>query len=694
MLNQAASMALAPMLPWAVLAPLFAAAGFAVAYAFLRRARGAVWRLLAVLALAMILLDPSLVEEQREPIDDVAVVVVDRSPSQDLGDRAGRTDRALADLTAALEAEEGLEVRIVEAGGAIDETELIDALDRATADVPRRRLAGAVLITDGQVHDVPARLDGLADGGPVHTLLTGLRDEADRRIVVVNAPAFGLVGREVVVTVRVDDLPEGPGAGPALAELTVTRDGTETTVFDIPVGVDHDLAVPIDHGGSTVLEFEVEAGPRELTLANNAAAVAVNGVRDRLRVLLVSGEPHQGERTWRNILKSDPSVDLVHFTILRPPEKQDGTPIDELSLIAFPIRELFELRLDEFDLVIFDRYRRRGVLPNIYFANIARYVEEGGALLEASGPSFAEMVSVYRTPLGDILPGEPTGRVVERGYHPGLTDLGRRHPVTAALIDAAGPPGEVPSWGRWFRQIDVVPSAGSVLMNGVENRPLLILDRVGEGRVAQLTSDHMWLWARGFEGGGPQGELLRRLAHWLMKEPELEENDLRAAVEGTRIDIERRALDGAPRSVEVETPSGESVTVDLTSAPDRPGRWTGSIVADEPGIFRITDGDLTTLAVVGTLNPRELTDMRTTAAVLDPVAEATGGAVHWLAEGGMPELRRVGPDRDAAGRDWIGLRANGDYVVTGVEEVPLLPAGLALLLGLGLLMAAWRREGR
>ena len=98
----------------------------------------------------------------------------------------------------------------------------------------------------------------------------------------------------------------------------------------------------------------------------------INGVRDRLRVLLVSGEPHAGERTWRNLLKSDASVDLVHFTILRPPEKQDGVPVDELSLIAFPTRELFIEKIEDFDLIIFDRYRRRGILPSLYLENIAQ----------------------------------------------------------------------------------------------------------------------------------------------------------------------------------------------------------------------------------------------------------------------------------------------------------------------------------
>ena len=299
----------------------------------------------------------------------------------------------------------------------------------------------------------------------------------------------------------------------------------------VPVGRDVTLSIPIDHGGPNVLEIEVEAGPQELTLANNRAAIVVNGVRDRLRVLLVSGEPHAGERVWRNILKSDPSVDLVHFTILRPPEKQDGTPIRELSLIAFPIRELFDVKLDEFDLIIFDRYSQRGIIPQAYIDNVVRYVRRGGALLEAAGPTFGTPMTLFRTPLGEILPTEPTGDVREQGFRPQLTALGRRHPVTADL-PGAGKPGEAPSWGRWFRQVEGRRHSGTAIMSGENGGPLLVLDRVGNGRIAQLLSDQMWLWARGFEGGGPQAELLRRLAYWLMKEPDLEENDLRAVDRG------------------------------------------------------------------------------------------------------------------------------------------------------------------
>jgi hypothetical protein len=697
-MNGGTAIEFSPLLPWLVLIPLFVLAALGVLVALIRRARGTAWRTLGLAALAVTLVNPSLVQEDRQPIKDVAVLVVDESPSQNIGERRARTERALIDLQERLARFPDLEVRVVRTsgaeggvGGAIEETRLFEVLDRAMADLPRRRMAGAVFITDGQVHDVPGDGKGLGDLGPIHTLLTGEHDEADRRLAVVKAPSFGLVGKPVTVTVRVEDM---PGNQSPDAVVNIRQDGGAPRPFRVPVGRDMPLEFTLDHGGQNVFEMEVASAPQELTLANNRAAVVINGVRDRLRVLLVSGEPHAGERTWRNLLKADPGVDLVHFTILRPPEKQDGTPIRELSLIAFPIRELFEIKLDEFDLIIFDRYRRRGVLPQLYLSNIASYVENGGALLEAGGASFATSMSLYRTPLGAVLPGEPTGEVIERPFKPTVTELGHRHPVTSGLpgdVPPGAPAGAEPGWGRWFRQVDVTPLQGSVVMEGVDSRPLMILNRVGEGRVAQIASDQLWLWSRGYEGGGPQAELLRRLAHWLMKEPELEENDLRAKVEGNRITIERRSLEPDPRSVELTSPSDAVRGVDLVE--DGNGLATASLLATEPGIYRIDDGERTALAVVGAVNPPELADVRTTGTPMEPAASASGGGIHWLADGEI-DVRRTRPDRDQTGRNWIGLRANGDYVVTGVTEASLLPAGLVVLVVVGALLAAWRREGR
>ncbi|MEA1650234.1 hypothetical protein UAJ10_14590 [Nitrospirillum sp. BR 11164] len=698
------SLSFEPLLPLWLLIVLGALSLIGLALMAWRRARGLTWRAVTLVALALLLLDPALVREDRHPLKDVAVVVVDTSASQGVGHRKERTDAALAALKAKLSQAPDLDLRVVEtgtstAGGKGEETRAIDALTQAVADVPRRRLAGAILLTDGQVHDVPEKPEGLADLGPVHTLLTGEHGEGDRRLVLVRGPSYGIVGKTVTATVRVEDLPAGKGADGAL--LTIRQDGQPDRQVPVPVGEDVPLTITVGHGGPNLLELSVNAGPAELSMANNRTAFIVNGVRDRLRVLLVSGEPHAGERTWRDLLKADPAVDLVHFTILRSQEKSDSTPIRELSLIQFPIRELFEVKLNDFDLVIFDRYRQRNVLPMGYLANIAEYVRNGGAFLEASGPAYATPLSLYRTPLGDILPGEPTGTVTEQPYTPTLTEAGRRHPVTAGLdgygeaAPAQGNQQKAP-WGRWFRQIDIVPRQGTVVMNGANNQPLVVLDRVGKGRVAQIASDHMWLWSRGFEGGGPAAELLRRLAHWLMKEPALEEDDLKAHVDGDHLVVERRSLKPDADPVEVRSPSDTVTSLPLADSPDGVAR--GSLAATEPGLWRVKDGDRTALAVVGALNPPELADMRTTSDRLAPLAKATGGGVFWLVDGsgadGLPDLRRVGPGQNAAGGAWLGLRANGDYTVTGVARVPLVPAWLALLVLAALLVLGWRREGR
>ncbi|MFQ5973593.1 MAG: hypothetical protein ACE5Q3_14795, partial [Alphaproteobacteria bacterium] len=694
-----------PLLPPEVLAALGVAAVLVMALGLFRRAPGLGWRAVAIVALLVALGSPSLVVEEREPLSDIAVVVVDETPSQEIGDRRQRTDDALETIRGRLDGREDIELRVVRVGSGGDATSptgppaegtrLFGALERALADVPRRRFAGAILITDGQVHDAPEAADKLDVGGPVHALITGNRESGDRRLTVVASPGFGIVGQEARLTVRIDDLPE---AGGGTARVSLRRNGADDgDSRTIPVGRDHTLSVPIDRGGASVFEISVEAGPQELTLANNKAVVTVNGVRDRLRVLLVSGRPHPGERTWRNLLKADPAVDLVHFTILRPPNKQDGTPVRELSLIAFPIRELFEIKLHEFDLIIFDNYQRLGVLPQFYLGNIADYVSGGGALLEAVGPGSASPFSLYRTPLAEVLPGEPTGNIFEEGFHADVTEKGRRHPVTAALPNAGDAQDRSPEWGRWFRHIEVVHRSGTVLMNGARERPLLILDRIDEGRVAQLMSDQIWLWARGYEGGGPHAELLRRLAHWLMKEPELEEDALHAEAHGTTLNVVRRSLAPDDRPVEVTFPSGRVESVVLEDLGD--GRASASLGVDEAGLYELTDGERTALTAVGSLNPVEFRDVAATERILEPVSTATGGGIVWLAEAGTPEVRRLARDRSMFGpaigisRPWIGLQKNGDFVVRGVSELPLLPGLAILIVALGSLLLAWRREG-
>lgn len=684
----------APLFPWATIALLGVPAAVLLAVAAVRGGRGVALRAAALAVLVLALINPRAVRENREPRPDVAVVVVDQSDSQAVGGRAAQREAALDAVRAALSRFDDLELRIVRTGGASADdaergTRLFAALAQTLAQIPRQRFAGAILITDGQVHDVPADPAALP-AGPLHVLLTGARGETDRRLVIEKAPSYGIVGKEVGVAYRIEDhdARQGTGVRREMARVSLRRDGVEMESVLVPVGKSERFSFVLEHAGPTVLELEVSPATDELSTLNNRAVVNINGVRDRLRVLLISGQPHAGERTWRNLLKSDPSVDLVHFTILRPPEKDDFTPLNELALIVFPVQELFEIKLKEFDLIVFDRYVLRDVVPPSYLRNIAKYLRHGGAILLAVGPEFAGVRSLFHSPLGAVMPAKPTGRVLERGFVPALTDVGRRHPVTAALVDGKA---DTPKWGRWFRQVEAGPGSGVVLMQGLDERPLLILDRVGKGRVAQLMSDHIWLWARGFEGGGPQAELLRRLAHWLMKEPDLEEEGLRGRIRDGRLVIERRSLSPRRPQVTVTAPSGATRTVELRAAGG--GLSKATVETGETGLYRLDDGTNTVLVASGAVNPVELSDLRATAERLAPVAKATGGGIAWIADG-VPDLRRTRPGRTTSGRGWMGFTRNGSYVVTGVTQVPLLPGFLVLVLVVGGMMAAWYREGR
>jgi hypothetical protein len=711
--TSAVSIAFDPLLPWSVLAVL-GGIGLILALLGLRaRARGMIWRLASVAVVLAALANPALIEEQRKPIADVALVVVDDSDSMGIGERRTQVQAARETLKRRLGQQEGLEVReVVLPPSAIQlgserpgGTRLIETMRSALVDVPPERLAGVVLLTDGQVHDVPAidsrggdakaGLPPELGGAPLHALIAGKKGERDRLIVLEQSPRFGVVGREVTTTFKVED----PAGGTAPVTLSVGGDVVRR--LDVPVGRSVELPITVGNPGANVVELEVGAGPSELTLDNNRALFTINGVRDRLRVLLISGEPYQGERAWRNLLKSDPAVDLIHFTILRTPQKDDFTPVRELSLIVFPQRELFEQKLKEFDLLIFDRYETGNLITRDYFRNIAEYVRGGGALLVSVGPVFATQRSLYRTPLGAVLPAAPLGDVLETPFKPKITDVGQRHPVTANLPQA-GEPGKEPQWGRWFRLVTARTERGNAVLSGADERPLIVLDRVGEGRVAQLTSDHLWLWNRGIDGGGPQPELVRRVAHWLMKEPDLEEEALRAKAVGGRIEITRRTLATSFPEVTMTAPApaqsaqqeGAGATRKLELREIAPGLGQAIVEVDKPGLYRFDDGTLKAVAAVGNPDPLEFTDVRATDAKLKPIVAAANGALMWLSDQADPDIRSVRPGRAAGGSDWLGLRRNEGYTVAGINQLPLLPGLLVALAFLMLVATAWWREGR
>jgi hypothetical protein len=688
------SIALSPFLPWPAIYAL-AVAALVVSVAMVwRGVRGAWLRALSMALLLLALCDPNLVQENRRPLKDIVALVVDRSESQEIGERPRQTDKARDEVEARLKALGDVDLRVVETSRDESETEgtkLFAALRGSLSDAPPGRVGGAILITDGDAHDIPQSAAALGFNAPLHVLITGHDGERQRRMELVEAPRYGIVGKDQVIEARVlDSADRGEPA-----KLTARRDGETIATIEAKVGERIDVKVPIDHPGPNVIELEVAPVEGELAADSNRAVVNIEGVRDKLRVLLVSGKPHPGERMWRNLLKSDPNVDLVHFTILRPPEKgADGTPINELSLIAFPVADLFGRRIKDFDLIIFDRYAQQSILPYVYLDNIANYVRDGGALLMAEGPEFSTPDGLFFSPLGAISPAEPSGDDVEAPYRAKVSDEGQRHPVTRGLNGVDANTGES-GWGRWFRLVGAKPTSGLTVMSGAGDKPLLVLSRVDKGRVALLLSDQMWLWARGYDGGGPYLDLLRRLAHWLMKEPDLEEEALRASAKGREVTVERQSVSDAVRDTYLVGPDGKKTKLELT--PYAPGLSRAHVIVSRFGLYRAEDGEHVALVNVGQENPLEMQDVVSSTEKLRPIAEATGGTVRRIAAASgdaiaVPRVVALNPSPSYGGGDYIGIKRTGSSELIGARSTSLASGFFGLAVLLGMVTLAWVKE--
>lgn len=688
--QNAMALAFNPILPVWVIVCLLTACAMLLAFSIYRNnKRGILARALCTILFVLALLSPSVVHEKRERLPSTVFIVADQSNSQTYGQRMPRTNNALKELKTQIENQEGLKAEVVNTPVSSTTSDLFMHLEKATENIPANQRSGAIFITDGQVHDIPNAINQ-NKFGPVYTLLSGEKNEKDRRLSILQAPAYGIVGQDVTITYRIDDINAEKPNKNALQDVTLTvrRNGHADITQTPRIGEERSVTIRIDHAGENIIDLEASPLTGEITQTNNRAPIIINGVRDRLRVLLVSGMPHAGGRTWRNILTSDPGVDLVHFTILRDQNKIDLTSPDEMSLIAFPFEELFEEKLYDFDLIIFDRYQLNNIMPPAYFENIAAYVAQGGGFLAVNGSEFAGPQSIYNTALAGILPAAPTGTIFPKEFKPQTSVTGQRHPVT----DGLGKTDQ--AWGPWLRQIETTTSSGGdVLMQGYKNAPLLILKHTGQGRVAQLTSDQIWLWSRGYKGGGPYAQLIRNTAHWLMKEPALDETRLDVRVDGDTLHLSRKSLQDDFVTVTVTPPDGEPETIRLQRK-ENTGDLVATYNASRQGIYTISDGTITQFAIKGQMNTPEQKDIITTAEKMQPINDATGGSIVWLSETPNPAIALLSKRQRYGDKDRIGLRNNQAYNVTGIEQKPLFPRWIYLLvLGLSVIFMWWN-EGR
>lgn len=684
-----------PYLPYLYYVLIGAMAAIAILFVFWRRMRDFLWRAVFLGLLALVLLNPIILNEIRQGLPDKLVIVVDGSASQTFGGRDKVAEEALGHIRTALARHKNIEPVVIHSGAAAESDEattLFTLLRNNMSSIPPSQVAGTVFITDGQVHDVPKELGALSRLGPFHVVLTGKKDEFDRKVTIVSAPKYGVLNETVAVRLKLEEFGRNtPGA----STLTIRQDGQTERVTALAPGQEQEFTFRISHSGQNIFEFIIPPEPGELSETNNTAAVIVNGIRDRLRVLLVSGSPHMGERSWRNLLKSDPAIDLVHFTILRPATAVDATPQSQLSLIVFPVEDLFRKKINDFDLIILDRFQNENlIMPSAYFGNIAEYIRKGGALLMAlstADRSWRMPAGMLIDPMLDrVLPVTSiTGQVTRFPFRPALTELGARHPVSADLVRQFR---EKP-WGEWFAQADIAHARGQALMTGIEGKPLVVVDKVGMGRVAVLSSDNFWIWAKGSGQDGPYTDLLRNVAHWLMKEPELEDDFIKAEARGNVITVSQRDLTPEAKQVLMTAPSGQQQLVAMSEK--APGWIRANVTARESGIYSFDNGVKKAFVVVGSAVNMEFSDVHTTEEKLLPITEKTQGAMIWFQENRDFDLRNVKPETHImGGNSWVGLKRNSAYTIDNVETLSLLPNALSLLIILaGILWAWWRESG-
>ena len=648
------------------------------------KASGNILRTILICIILICISNPIIVSENRENIPDTVAIILDLSPSQNIKNRKETAQKTYNLLKDKLKKFDNLDLRFKTINGK-NGTNIFEPLSEIVADIPSDRLAGAIVITDGQIQDSPKNIENYNFKAPINFLLSGEKNERDRRLIIESAPRFGIVGEEIEVKIMIEDI--SSKVPNALVSININNDTKKSKA--ITIGETVVLTLPLDRAGITSLNIEVEPGTEELTLQNNKSVIEINAIRERLKVMLVSGEPNMGLRSWRNLLNSDPSVDLVHFTILRPPNKQDLTPIGELSLIPFPTRELFQLNLKDFDLIIFDQYHLRGILPQYYLKNIVEYVVNGGALLDTAGPAYAGPYSLSQSPLQNILPTEPTGEVISEKFIPGITNEGLRHPVTANLKDN----NNQNDWGPWYRMVEGLTISGDVLLEGPENRPLLILNRIGQGRVAQILSDQSWVWSRSENNKGPQADLLRRLVHWLMKEPELEENELSAKVEKDTILITRNSLALNSKPVSLISPSNNKMEIYLDELGN--GKQIGKVLSPEQGIWKLSSGISSISIIVGNSNSSEYLDVRTTDLIIKPVVDKNMGSITWLnSQNNFPNINHIPRSQMKTESKNIQLIKNKKYFIKNLKQTSITPWYILLILSIVLIFLSWYRESR
>ena len=439
-----------PIIPIYLIIILILVFIFSTIHAIVKKIDGSFLRFFLLTLLLVLVIQPIIKIENRELEKDIITILIDKTASQKITNRIKDVDEVYNKLLSKIGKLEGIDIlkisvddqsirtsfgsikeinseqseeeKIIRNVEDLNSSKLISILKNHINKYPSKKISTIFMITDGQIHDLTVHSALEKIEIPIYYILAGDKKLNDIKLTLVSKPNFNYLDERTKIKFKVEDFLHNQD----LVELTVQNSFMPEIKKKIKVGIVNDIEFDLPKIGQNFFKLSVEKKENEISILNNSEIIKIDGIRKKLRVLLISGNPYMGTRVWRNFLKSDPSVELIHMTVLRPPEKNDNTPFNELSLIPFPIKELFENKLSKFELIIFDNFKGRNVLSPLYLQNLKRFVNNGGALLEIAGPAYNSKYSLFRTEIGSILPGVPSGKVIRKEFKPKLTEIGKK----------------------------------------------------------------------------------------------------------------------------------------------------------------------------------------------------------------------------------------------------------------------------
>ncbi len=644
-------------------------------------------RIFIFLILLILVFNPLINSMRKLHHKDILIVMYDKTQSVIETKKIDQLIKVKKNIKDIIVDEEKLEIVEIEVNNLNNkdgkiQTKIITNVQKAFQKLEKNRVAGVIIVTDGIIHDLDKIEEDFIDI-PIHFFLLGNKNERDRSIITENIPEYAVVGKPIDFMFKIIDenFQEEVSASFIL-------DGMQILTKTFITNINHQIKLPINHAGENLLEIKINNHPNEITFANNYKVFKINGIHEKLRVMLISGEPNMGLRNWRNILNSDPSIELLHFTILRPPSKRDLTPVKELALIPFPSQELFSADISKFSLIILDQYTLQGILPKKYLDNIVDYVIGGGAILNISGQEYLSDRSLLNSSLVNILPTRPEEFFIGP-FLPSLTELGKRHPITNTLEKAF----KENKWGKWFSFIKANKISGQTLMSA-NKYPLLIINEVSQGRVAQILSDQSWVWNKDRENKGPLVELLRNTIHWLLKTPELQENYLNVIKNNNFITLNLNSLNEGDTSAIITSPSGENLFVLMKD--NKNGSLFGKFESTEYGKFNIKVNDIEKDFFIGITDSKELEKVSSSSFLINSFFEKNKQylySITWLGDS-IPKIVKVFNKNNIAGSNWVGLLEKKVQKNDTFINKELINWSLIMPLLLLLLFMCWYRENR